>query len=142
MFYKSKITGNVYKIENDIYTLIIQDDNNILYQGQLQWLKDGNSIETFDGLPEEIAQAELAKVPTIINQRQMKLQMLYDGISENSILAVINAITDETLKGKIMIEWQYANYFERFNENLISLWLQLGKTEEELNQFFINADKL
>lgn len=81
-------------------------------------------------------------VPSIINQRQMKLQMLYDGIYEDSILAVINAISDETLKGKIMIEWQYANYFERFNENLIALWLQLGKTEEELNQFFINADKL
>lgn len=59
---KSKITGNVYKYENDVYILITQDDNNAIYQEQLQWLKDGNSIEVFDGTKEEIAQTENDKV--------------------------------------------------------------------------------
>lgn len=107
--------------------------------GRINW----ETKEYYEGAtPEEIAQAELEKVPKMINQRQMKLQMLYDGISETSILAVINAIPDEILKGKILVEWQYANYFERLNENLIALWLQLGKSESELNTFFINASKL
>lgn len=136
---KSKLTGKIYT-SNDIE--VIQDDTNQDYLNFVEWLSQDNEIVLFEGTQQEQEQAELEKVPKMINQRQMKLQMLYDGISETSILAVINAIPDETLKGKILVEWQYANYFERLNENLIALWLQLGKSESELNTFFINASTL
>lgn len=117
--------------------------NSILFNGDVFVSPVHNNGQIIEGATQqEQEQAELEKVPKMINQRQMKLQMLYDGISETSILAVINAIPDETLKGKILVEWQYANYFERFNENLIALWLQLDKTESELNTFFINASQL
>ncbi len=88
---------------------------------------------------EEIAAYELSLVPQEITLRQLKLQMLEDEIIEETILTLINSIPDETEKQRILIEWQNATTFSRTNADLIMMWTALGYTDQELNEFFINA---
>lgn len=141
MFYKSKITGNVYKFENDIYTLIIQDDNNILYQGQLQWLKDGNSIEAFDGLPEEIAEANKPIVPDKVTAIQFIAQLSFEGISEANIMAVIDTL-NEPDRTVAKVSYNRAVYFERTNPFISLIGQAFNKSEDDLDNIFINASNI
>lgn len=104
MFFQSKLTSKIYKLDNGIYTLVIQDSNDIIYNEQLQWLKDNKSIEEFEGTPEEIAeqqQAEtLLKVKKFMQQKQEDGNSFYNDI-DLRITVALSAMDKETLFPKL-----------------------------------------
>lgn len=102
-----------------------------------------NGNEYYESASEsEIAASILKLVPKIITRLQLRLQMIEACISDADVLSIIDTISDETTKAKILIKWQDATTFDRMDSDLISLWLAMGKTESELNNFFTNASQL
>ena len=98
---------------------------------------------------EQKTQAEIyaefkATVPAEITKRQATLGMyLYLGIEPENILQFIqNNITDPTQQKIALIEWNYTAAVER-NNPLVNTFAQtLNLTERQIDEFFINCEKL
>lgn len=140
MFFQSKLTSKIYKLDNGIYTLVIQDSNDIVYNEQLQWIKANKSIEEFEGTPEEIAEANKPIVPETISQMRLRKQLILIGISIPSIYAAIEQIEDQTQRDLVYTMWEYAVVFERADETLNQMANVLNISQEQLDQIFINGN--
>jgi len=80
-------------------------------------------------------------VPMQVTMRQARLVLLQAGLLDDVELA-INNIADETIKRAIQIEWEYAQDIKRDWQALIMVTQQMGMTDEQLDNLFIEASKL
>ena len=55
---------------------------------------------------------------------------------------VINSIEDAQLRERTLVEWEYAPYIERNHPLLEALALNLGLTNEQIDQGFIDGSQL
>lgn len=97
--------------------------------------------EVIDLTPEEIAEANRAKVPESISQMKLRKQLILSGISIASIDALIQYLPKPN-RDLIYIMWEYAVVFDRSNPELIGLAQMLGLTSEQLDEIFINGNQL
>ena len=91
---------------------------------------------------EEIEAINKAKVPKSVKNMKLRLALIQSGISISSIDAAIQAIEDTTVRESIQTMWEYAEYYERENTQLIAMAASLGITDEQLDQLFILAETL
>jgi hypothetical protein len=77
-----------------------------------------------------------------ISARQVRLWLLQNGISLDSVYQAINNIEDSTLRDSVIVEWEYAPYIERNHAMLVPLAQSLGLTESDIDRAFIEASNL
>ena len=88
---------------------------------------------------EEIVLKNKDLVPFSVPNMAIRLSLINAGISIKSIDEAIAMMPDGVDKEQIQTMWDYAVYFERNNETLISMATNLGISEAVLDQLFINA---
>jgi hypothetical protein len=104
---------------------------------------EGYSIVADDELPEGWQRvSEQIVVPATISARQIRLWLINNGYSLANVEAAINGITDPIVRDSRLVEWEYAPYIERTHPMLISLASALGLTEQQVDQAFIEAEKI
>jgi hypothetical protein len=81
-------------------------------------------------------------VPETISARQIRLWLIENNISLTSVETTINGIVDEKLREKTLVEWEYAPYIERSHPLLEALASNLGLTNEQIDQGFIDGSQL
>lgn len=72
-------------------------------------------------------------IPQVVSARQARLALFAAGLL-GTVEAAVAASSDA-----VKIEWEYATELRRDNELLKTLWLALGRTEEELDLLFTQA---
>jgi len=81
-------------------------------------------------------------VPETISARQVRLWLIDNNISLSNVESAIDTISDEKLREKTRVEWEYAPYIERNHPLINSLAQYLGLTSEQIDQGFIQASQL
>jgi len=124
----------------------------ITYRGtiQLYQYQIGNKMFTRPELPDGITDYEIidfddtpvVEVSDPISKMKLKIQLVLNGISMQSILDTIDLIPDVTQREIIKIKWNDAVYFERNDVELNMMAAMLGITQVELDQIFINGNLL
>lgn len=129
--------GNFYEkdlIEGLNYVEGVYDKNFI----KPKW----NGSEWIEGAtPEEIAEANKAKVPESISQMKLRKQLILSGVSIASIDALIQQLPQPN-RDLIYTMWEYAVVFDRSNSELNAMAEMLGISQEQLDEIFINGNKL
>jgi hypothetical protein len=77
-----------------------------------------------------------------VSARQVRLWLIQNGISLQSVYDAINTIEDPSLRDSVAVEWEYAPYIERSHPMLIPLGQNLGLTEPQIDQAFIEASNI
>ena len=88
-----------------------------------------NNVQQWELKPIEI------QIPRSITPLQAKLQLFELGLLDEVDTMV-------ALDKKVQLYWEYALTIERSNDILLSMAAQLGLTEEQLDEMFIEASKL
>lgn len=81
-------------------------------------------------------------VPETISARQVRLWLIQNGILLSQVEDAINTINDPLLRESTKVEWEYAPYIERNHPLLEALALNLGLTNEQIDQGFIDGSQL
>lgn len=90
---------------------------------------------------EELAAAKKASVPETVSRRQLLLALVLSSFDLSMIDAEINQL-QEPNRSFALIAWNAAVVFERNDALLNQLAGQLGLSEDNLDDLFINASKL
>lgn len=138
MYRISKISGKEYI--NDIE--IPKDDTNQLYIDRCEFLENGGEFVYFEATPEEIAEANKAKVPIKVKNMKFRLALIKSGIMPSSIDSVITQIPEGAMKENIFTLWNFADYLERNDASLNYMAGQFNITHEQLDNLFILSDTL
>ncbi len=77
--------------------------------------------------------------PAIVSARQIRLWLIQHGVSLSQVDAAIASIPDQLQRDSVQVEWEYAPYVERSHPMLIPLAAELGLTESQVDQAFIEA---
>lgn len=92
-------------------------------------------------LEKEIEEIEREYMPKCVSQRQLRTQLVLNGFDLNSVQLAINELTEPD-KSVAQIAWDYAITFERDSPLLVCLASNLGLTQNEVDEIFLNASKL
>lgn len=84
----------------------------------------------------------LVSVPESVTARQIRLWLIQNGVSLQSVNDAINNIPDQTTRDKVDIEWEYAPYIERGHPMLVPLAQSLGLTEGDIDRAFTEASNI
>ena len=97
---------------------------------------DGEFYDSYniDGTP-DLDYVVKQDIPESITPLQAKLQLLEMGLLGEVDTLVAN-------DRKVQLYWEYALSIERYNDILLSMATQLGLTDEQLDNMFIEASKL
>ena len=91
--------------------------------------------------PEEIEEYNRKDIPKVVSQRQLRTQLIIQGISVAEIETVINSLpTQDRLIAQVA--WDYAVTFERESPLLIGIASALGFSASDVDNIFINASLL
>jgi hypothetical protein len=77
-----------------------------------------------------------------VSARQVRLWLIQNGISLQSVADAIDTIEDPILRDSIAIEWEYAPYIERSHPMLIPLAEILGLTGSDIDRAFVEASTI
>ena len=95
---------------------------------------------------EEIESANKAIVPDTISRMGLKIQLLIKGIEITEIIETINSIPNfmfpEVAKKIAIIKFEEAAYFDRYNADLQLIATLMGLSQNDLDEIFINGNKL
>ena len=80
-------------------------------------------------------------VPYEISQINLRKQLILNNISIDSVDALIQTLPNPD-RELIYTMWEYAVVFDRDSEELNQIAQMLGVTSEQLDNFFINGNKL
>lgn len=105
---------------------------------------EGFSLVPDDKLPEgwQKIPPVLPPVPETVTATQIRLWLVNNGISMNSIYQLIEQITDPLLKSKIEVQWEYAPYVERNHPMINTLGAALGLNSDQIDDAFRQASML
>lgn len=136
MYVISELTGKIYL--NGIE--IPLDDSTQEFQTYLSD-KDVVGVQFVESTPEEIAEANKPKVPESISQMKLRKQLILSGISIASIDDLIQQLPQPN-RDLIYTMWEYAVVFDRINPELNAMAQMLNISQEQLDDIFINGNKL
>ncbi|MDV7395906.1 hypothetical protein RZS08_31230, partial [Arthrospira platensis SPKY1] len=80
-------------------------------------------------------------IPQSVTMRQGRLALLGAGLLD-AIDGAINAIEDPVQKSAARIEWEYAQTIDRQSQFVANMAEQLGLTDEQMDQLFLQASQL
>lgn len=134
----------MYKIILDEGIVIRNSDNVIVspcqsiddpnYVEYVNWIQAGNQAE------EIITRAVVNRIPDV-TPRQIRMALLYAGVTEAMVDAAINTLSSPT-KEAAMIAWKYSTAFQR-NNALIPLVAQmLNYNSDQLDALWLQAGTL
>ena len=129
--------NNIVKVEYEAQP-VIDDFTQKVEQDKLATLENGVYTIKYRVLPkteDEIVEYRKSQVPQTITPLQAKLQLLHMGLLDEVDAMVA---TDR----KVQLYWEYALIIERNNPILLSMATQLGLTDGQLDDMFIEASKL
>jgi len=85
-------------------------------------------------------------VPTTITRMALKIQLLLKGIEISEIMTTINSIPSsmfpDVAKKIAIIKFDEAAYFDRYNADLQLVATLMGLSQTDLDDIFINGNKL
>jgi hypothetical protein len=76
---------------------------------------------------------------TPVTQRQMRMELLANGITGNDIADAINKITDQHERERARIEFEYAEGFSRNNPSVIAVLKLLSYDDKKIDTFYKKA---
>jgi hypothetical protein len=82
------------------------------------------------------------EVPATISARQIRLWLISSGVSLAQIETLIDNIEDPQQREYTRVEWEYAPYIERNHPMVAVFAAELGLTEAQVDDGFINAATL
>lgn len=138
------VLDETFLAENDIAKVeygaipVVDDWTQKVEQDSVATLENGVytiKYRVIDKTESEKVEYRKGQVPRSITPLQAKLQLLEVGLLDE---VAAMATTDR----KVQLYWEYASVIERDNEVLLLMAGQLGLTEEQLDELFINASKL
>lgn len=91
-------------------------------------------------IPDEIKPVVLPYVPETISLWAFRSILTLQGLITQAE-ALIDSLS-EPAKTVATIQWEYGNYIDRNHPLIASLGSQLGLTSEQIDNIFIEADKL
>lgn len=128
----SLLSGSMWRLERDdvAKTWYIIEDNSTIE-------RFGFKREDFPNinppqLPEYIE--EVLPVPNYVTRRQGRLALIDVGLLED-VESLINNISDQSEKLKARVEYE-ADTWERNNAFLVTMWKNLGGTDDSLDDLF------
>lgn len=130
------------KIRNTITNIVFKNDStDENYPSYLEWLKKENTPIFVDCFDVECEEKERSLLPKVVSQRQLRTQLVLNGFDLNSVQLAINELTEPN-KSVAQIAWDYAITFERDSPLLMCLATNLGLTQQQVDEIFLNASKL
>ena len=105
------------------------DGGNRDYQEYLEWLSEGNTPEPYVPPPPPPV--------TQVTAYQAKIQLSRSGLYD-SVQNLINNTTNQEL----IIAWEYATTFDRYSLFIMGVAPELGLTEEQIDNLFLEASKI
>lgn len=134
-----KVTGQNYFAEGEqpeLSTEILPTENYVVMYFDRQ-----NQVYYEGATPEQLSAAKKASVPETVSRRQLRLALAFAQFDLSQIDQQINQLPEPN-KTFALIAWNDAVVFERNDVLLNQLAGQLGLTEDNLDDLFINAGKL
>ena len=145
--------------ENFVVTSVLRSSNEDLL-GSIKaddqtWIaiNDGDAPEQLEGLIGakyinggfDLSAAYSIQAPksaiTVISRRQAKQMMFMMGLLD-SVQPLIDGIEDATERMMMKIFWEDSQEFERYHPQFIAMAYQLGLTDDEIDEAFIQASQL
>lgn len=77
-----------------------------------------------------------------VSARQIRLWLINNNISLQSVNEAINSIEDLTVRDSVSVEWEYAPYIESSHPMLVPLAEKLGLTSADISRAFNEAKYL
>jgi hypothetical protein len=111
---------------------IPKDATNIDYQKYLAWIEDGN-----EPLPADVA---VISIPSQVPLVKAKLVLLQSG-KLDQVNEIINSLPEDSRR-YAQIVWEYAPSVDRSNSLVAVIKEELGLSEEELDQMFLDANSI
>lgn len=103
-----------------------------------EYVFDGDEVQENIVL-ENFSPTQETSIPSSITATQMRLWLIKNGISLESIEQTINSLEDESLRKELLVKWEYVPYFERSNVFIDQVGAMLGMTPQQIDQVFIEA---
>ena len=138
------VLDEIFLAENDIAKVeygaipVVDDWTQKVEQDSVATLENGVytiKYKVVDKTEAEKVEYRKGQVPKSITPLQSKLQLLEVGLLDDVDVMIA---TDR----KVQLYWEYASVIERDNDVLLLMAGQLGLTEDQLDELFINASKL
>lgn len=99
-------------------------------------------IDPLQELSQKIQNLSLSISGSRISARQIRLWLINNGISLDSVNQAISSIPDTLTRNTVAVEWEYAPYIEINHPMLVPLAEILGLTANDINRAFIEASLL
>ena len=137
------VLDETFLAENDIAKVeygvipVVDDWTQKVEQDSVATLENGVytiKYKVVDKTEAEKVEYRKSQVPKSITPLQSKLQLLEVGLLDDVDVMIA---TDR----KVQLYWEYASVIERDNDVLLLMAGQLGLTEDQLDELFINASK-
>lgn len=84
--------------------------------------------------------APVASIPTAIQMRQFRLELLNRNLLE-SVQPAINSITDDVNRQRVQIEWDYSTAINRNAGWFNQIATAMGLSTQDLDSIFVEASK-
>lgn len=84
--------------------------------------------------------ASKTEIPQVVTRRQARRALLQEGLL-SQVDAAIDAISDESKREAMRIDWQDASEYRRDDETLLSLAAALNLSNDALDQLFVQASQ-
>jgi hypothetical protein len=103
-----------------------------------EYIFDGDKVQE-NIILENFSPSEEKNVPSSITATQIRLWLVKNNISLESIEQAINSLENDSLRKELLVKWEYVPYFERNNIFINQIGDMLGLTSQQIDQAFIEA---
>ena len=141
--------GIVIQYVNELPEKYIEwsDELQIKYDSFIKAVINEDYTDIIEGATEEeIEEANKIVVPETLHRMGLKIQLLLKGIEIKDIVDAINSIPDHMFplvkKQIAIIKFEEAAYFDRYNADLNLVAVLMGLSQKDLDEIFINGNKL
>lgn len=136
-YYISKY-GNVIKVDLGIVILVPMDESSIEYQQYLQFLIGGGTVEPSELFTPE----EEISLNTPLEVALWKLRFILSQMNlEQAVSDALNSLP-EPQKTAANYIWNYGNTIDRHSSTIMFLQQQLGLTDAQVNEIFIQSNSI
>lgn len=90
---------------------------------------------------EDILTSSSTQVPEQISATQLRLWLIRNNIPLSAVENALDLVQDNLLREELKIIWEYVPYFERKNEFINKIGNELGLTEQQIDNAFMEASQ-